>query len=211
MWIIIVTHNRTFSPNFPKFLWITLDPFISWTALIQGPIMVFKLILIGWRSRPIRDKDTFGPIPGCIYFVHIRNKAKSSILIGEFKHHSNLSDETACRKCFEQISCFCITLKCMVSHILWVISTYMLWYMSNEIDSPVNDRQIFHPWYLCFFFPFRQSRIHHSQTKFALGPVPISGNFVFASRANSRNSQWFPVHFRFGPVDQFEIISCTLL
>lgn len=22
---------------------------------------------------------------------------------------------------------------------------YMLWYMSNEIDSPVNDRQIFHP------------------------------------------------------------------
>ena len=121
MWVIRVTHNHTFSPNFPKFLWITLDPFISWTALIQGPIMVFKLILIGWRSRPIRDKDTFGPIPGCIYFVHIRNKAKSSILIGEFKHHSNLSDETACRKCFEQISCFCITLKCMVSHILWVI------------------------------------------------------------------------------------------
>ena len=59
--------------------------------------------------------------------------------------------------------------------------------MSNEDDSPVNDRQIFHPWYLCFFFPFRQSRIHQSQTRFVLGPVPISGNFIFALRANFRN------------------------
>ena len=92
---------------------------------------------------------------------------------------------------------------------LWVMICES-WNMGNDDDSPVNGRQIFHPWYLCFFFPFRQSRIHHSQTKFALDPVPISGiSFGLVGkfphfRARFRlisgsdrliNMKLFPVHF----------------